>query len=331
MKFPTPGFALLSVLALFPSIGRSADVPTPVKRIDYALNLLIGTYGGRTDYANLITLGFQHAKNSEEDVRSLLFRVEGLLNLYSEDYPQLVQQSQGAIKGLEDHIGHYDDAVNFYNQAVQGGKASADTIAQLKKKMDDEKAQYLVDIQGWGGNSAVPKKIQMLVHTTFGPTASDAGEKKDRAILLTQMIKYVNKLDKNTYDFTHLEGGIHQLRRDARNMDNYPFAMSGVINWDTSSCPNAAWKNLMPLKPITPIAPIKDVCNVSACLDGLVSNVQNNLAGIKQTAVVENARLGRDLDFVSPQVLSAAQVEFNRMKAAPKALDLIRMQLQKCL
>ncbi len=331
MKFSTAAVAVLSALSIFGSANVRADVPSSVKRIDYALNALIATYGGRTDYAKMIELGFGPAKGVDEDIRSLLFRIESLINLYGHDFPSL-KQAQIDVKGLEDHIGHYNDAVNFYQVAAQSGKASPAAIQNLKITLDHEKAQFLIDIQGWGGSSPIPRKIQSLVHNTFGMVANPVIEKKDRNLLLSRMLNYVNSLDTTVYDLTKLESGIHQLRRDARNMDYYPFAMSGVVAWDTTSCPVQAWAAYNKPKAISPaVAPIADKCKLSACLGGWVSDIQNQLAGIKQSAAVGGAAEGKDKEYAAPETIAAATAQYQRLKGGQKVLVQLRTELQKCL
>jgi hypothetical protein len=313
-----------------------------VTRFTYALDGLQTAYSGKTIDATLAGSGQNDVPGVDESPRQLLFRLESLFRLYGNSYPQLSTQFLSSVKGLEDGIGHYGDTQDFLQEAQQGEANDAAYIQKMTDQNTAALANMQTLLQSWASptNSPMADNIRAAVTPIFATITPD----QDRAALVSEILILLNLLETKKFDMTKLESGIHELRRQARWLEYYTYAIGGLFIWDTTGaqaqCPADATAagfgsiSLDGYENVTPIAPVDNPCYIAACLGAKVSDIQNNLAGIKETAVLGDASQEKDLEYASPEVTQQATALYNTLLGVgggPKIIDELKTQFQACL
>lgn len=265
---------------------QNAPIKSPRERFDVLVNqidgYLQGVYGAGSPESCM------DAMRSSGIVTPLRYFQE-LMTIYAEKYE--MKEYDEEAHTLENHISHYGDLESFYSTARASGRA--DAIATAKKNLDDAKAAFLT----YCSTSSWFKKNDGLVAKLRSKMdgISWSNIEQDRNFVLNKIAKKLKKQHEKEYDFTKVEEGIHELRRDARRITYLNSAAMNVIKFDKSgACPlfsaqqydrltEEQRKNIVPMViPKPEPRPTSDYyCHVSSCTLDSLSSVSSQLVTLK--------------------------------------------------
>jgi hypothetical protein len=285
------------------------------------------------------------------DTRSELFRMESLLRLYRHKFPNLTEHLK-QVKAIEDGLGEYSyavDSLNFakdkFKKENQGRGASADQekiLEGLEKKRTVARGILANVLE----KSALVADLRSL-RSQAGPRFRGWGSAQDMPFVKKHLQEMLKKVRDETYDFTRLEDGIHEFRRQLRW---FPMTIDGldgliVVRDDPAGkCPvpalqalagSAAARN----KYANPALrfPAAHPCAISRCLLWQVSKTVRDLGRLKddtQGNLAIEAALDEDLDVSSSNVASPAETARARAIRtelnSSRALDSLMSQISSC-
>lgn len=164
----------------------------------------------------------------ELQTRNQLFRVEGLLRLYSKIYGTNAEELLVLVKEFEDAIGKF--------AALQAYETFAIDIAAPKKviqvitqqKNDAHLSLKFVIADHWspkedGTIPAIRSIFDWLRNETL------LKNKKERTELLKVLAKEIKKVHKKKFNMQALQAGVHEYRRKIRWFPIYIAALDGLI------------------------------------------------------------------------------------------------------
>lgn len=196
-----------------------------------------------------LTLGTKPAGLAEDmvknDLRTPLFRMEALLRLYEPKFGKPATRALEKVKALEDQLG----AVGLANDLLKLAKDkgfSPRVVAALEKRVGDQmkvlkglvEKEWTPDPKDHGRVPALKTVVKGLSGEKFG------SYEDDRSYLLEQMREHVKGIEEKELDFTNLQEGVHELRRQLRWLPLFMIATDGAVQLDDARNPIPS---LMPL------------------------------------------------------------------------------------
>jgi hypothetical protein len=176
----------------------------------------------------------------EEDIRTPLFRLEGLSRLYKKinDHKKLKKLNE-IFKDLEDRLGAIDFYDGFYKEFINEKKIPGLITIYIKEERDDklEKLNHYLKEENWIGKH---KKI-------FSKISKDLDEikwldeKNDTIAILDvyhdDIKKIIKKYKRKNRQFSDIENDVHEFRRQLRWISIYPQALGGLMQLKSNPQP----------------------------------------------------------------------------------------------
>jgi len=287
------------------------------------------------------------------DARSELFRMESLLRLYRHKFPNLTGHLR-EVKSIEDGLGEYAYAVDSLNFAKDRFTRENRTEGPSAQS-DQEKV-----LDGLEGKRVAARSVlaTLLQKTTFtsdlqslrsqiGPRFRGWGTVKDRPFVKKELQQMLKKVRDGNYEFTRLEDGIHEFRRQLRWFPMTIDGLDGVVvvrDDPPGKCPVPALEALAGTsaarhKYANPALrhPASHPCAISRCLLWQVSKTIRDLGHLKDDAqgnAALEAALDEDLDISSSNAVTTQESEratrIRRELYSSRALDVLISQLSSC-
>jgi hypothetical protein len=289
------------------------------------------------------------------DARSELFRMESLLRLYRHKFPNLTEHLQ-RVKSIEDGLGEYAYAVDSLNFAkdkfkkenrADGPDSSAPSDQEkILDGLERKRAAARSVLATLLEKSALTGDLQSL-RSQVSPRFRGWGTVKDTPFVKRELQQTLKKVRDANYDFTRLEDGIHELRRQLRW---FPMTIDGldgmiVVRDDPpGKCPVPALEALAGTsaarhKYANPALrfPASHPCAISCCLLWQVSKTIRDLGHLKDDAqgnAAIEAALDEDLDVASGNAVtpeeSARATRIRSELYSSHALDALISQISSC-
>lgn len=167
-----------------------------------------------------------------EDMRTPLFMLEGLSRLYKKIYPhQKLKKLNVLFKDLEDRLG----AIDYYDSFAKefaNEKRIPEAITIYLEDKTHEKAEELNDDLKKNKWIGINKKRLSKI-TRDLEKINWMNEKEDTDAVLNVYKKDIDKLIGKykipNLQFTDIENGVHEFRRELRWLSIYPQALRGLI------------------------------------------------------------------------------------------------------
>ena len=290
-----------------------------------------------------------------DNARSELFRMESLLRLYRHKFPNLTQPLK-QVKGAEDGLGEYLYAVESLNFASdkfrKENQARRPTAAQQSEQektlagLEKKRTVARGVLAKWLETSTLSVDLRSL-RSQVGPRFRGWGTAKDTPFVKKELQQLLKQVRDGHYDFSKLEDGIHEFRRQLRW---FPMTLDGldgllvVRDEPAGKCPvpaldalagSAAAKN----KYSNPALrfPAAHPCAISRCLLWEVSKTIRDLGRLKddaQGSLAIEAALDEDLDVSSSTVASSEETArataIRNDLNSSHALDSLMAQISSC-
>lgn len=184
-------------------------------------------------------------RDRQVELRGLLFKLEAWLRLYRSSIGKPFEKSLETVKELEDQLG----AVLLWGEMrhLVDGKKSTPATAHLDGMVAKEtKTLDAIVEEDWTPDAAKRKKIPALDKLAGRILDADFGsDEDDTAWLRKRMTKHVDGILEEEWDFTDLQGGIHEIRRQLRWIPLYFQSLGGAVQLDDASNPVPALKALL--------------------------------------------------------------------------------------
>jgi len=220
--------------------SRGSEVSRPAERVlktVAAIDALLAKSSDPKELAKLMV---------ENDLRTPLFRLEGLLRLYEPKFGHRFEKRLDKVKDLEDQLG----AVGFARDALavaEKAKLPAPALELLRDALSEQQQaleelvekRWLPDPGKRGQVDEIDQLVGTLMDAEFGSHAAD--QKYLRSELASRMQKIVD----TKYDFTELQLGVHELRRDLRWLPIYMHSLDGAVQLSEEKNPVPALKKLL--------------------------------------------------------------------------------------
>lgn len=208
----------LATLAGMPT--AQADGPRGFERFEYRLDQLDRYL---RDYPSIDILIKDWRK---QNVRSLIFTIEGLARLYTIVDEEYFKGFYKKIKKLEDALGSYTEIEDYIDFAIDI-RAPNDAIRKLRSISSGRK-KVLADLlkKDWVESNGVTG-AQEMADDLYEMDWLDT--RADRKSLVRAFEVDVNKVIGKKYDMDQLQKGIHELRRRLRWFSIYFSSMDGAI------------------------------------------------------------------------------------------------------
>ena len=182
----------------------------------------------------------------DEDLRTPLFRLEGLLRLYEPKFGHRFEKRLEKVKGLEDQLG----AVGFAKDALaqaEKAKLPAVTLDYLREKVGEQQKvleelvekKWLPDPDKRGQVEEIDQLVGTLMDAEFGTHA------QDQKYLRKELASRMQDVADTKYDFTELQSGVHELRRNLRWLPIYMHSLDGAIQLSEEKNSVPALKKLL--------------------------------------------------------------------------------------
>lgn len=281
-----------------------------------------------------------------DDARSELFRMESLLRLYRHKFPNLAEHLR-QVKAAEDGLGAYAyavDSLTFSKDKFKKEDAveAPAILAALEEKRGAAHGVLATFLQ----KSTIAGDLQSF-KSQVGPAFRGWGTFQDTPFVKKELQQMLKKVRDGQYDFTQLENGIHEFRRQLRW---FPMTIDGLDGLVTlrddapGKCP------VTPLEALAGTAaarhkyanpalrfPAQHPCTISRCLLWQVSKTIRDLGHLKDNAqgnAAMEAALDEDLDVstsvrVTPEEIARANT-IRRDLYSSHALDALISQIGSC-
>ena len=276
-------------------------------------------------------------------MRSDLFRLESLLRLYRHHFDNLTEHLK-QVKTVEDGIGAYMyavDSVNFAKERFSKDPSDGSALAGLEQKRDAAREVLAKLLQG----STLGADLRSL-KSQAGPSFRGWGTSRNSPFVRRELQQMLKKVRDSHYDFTKLEDGIHEFRRQLRWFPMTIDALDGAVmvrDDPAGMCPVPALEGLAGSaaarnKYSTPALrfPAPNACSISRCLLWEVSKTIRDLGRLKDEAqgniAIESALDDVDVatsNKATPQETERATAIRSEL-AASHALDTLIAQLSAC-
>ena len=290
------------------------------------------------------------------NARNQLFRLEGILRLYSRAFPDL-DDYRLEVKEVEDGLGAYSfavDSVNFardrFKQENQAQAPDAARKAQqeqvlegLAKKEETARAVLAKLLERSTLDSDLPE-LRALVRSTF----VGWGASRDLAYVNRELQRMLENVRQGRFNFNLLEDGIHEFRRQLRWIPISIDSLDGLVmvrDDAAGACPVPALEALRgtrfarhryanpPLR-----FPATRPCTVSRCLLWQVAKTVSDIGDIKDEAqansAIESALSDDEIDVPSSNKVTPEETaRATAMRAelySSRALDSLMTQLSSC-
>ncbi len=218
------------------------------------------------------------------DARGAFFKVEGLLRLYKEKYPEFEYLLIEVVKPFEDALGHYDERVE-YRKAAEKYKAPQKVIDNLAAQEAEAKKEFLAF---YAKNTHVIDKLDSeIAKVDWRKT------KKDRKDIIKALQSEFEDVAQLKYKMSDLQGGVHEMRRHLRWLLIYIQALNGqiLLKDPVGALKLPEYSSLLthpiaegPFSKVAPNPDVKEPIYVSRELFLALSRVVQDLGAIKSEA-----------------------------------------------
>ncbi len=167
-----------------------------------------------------------------EDMRTPLFMLEGLSRLYKKIHPhQKLKKLNEIFKDLEDRLGAIDYYDSFAKEFANEKRIPEAITIYLENKTLEKVEELNDDLKKnkWIGKN----KNRLSKITKDLEKINWLSEKEDTAAVLNvykkDIDKIIGKYKIPNFQFTDIENGVHEFRRQLRWLSIYPQALRGLI------------------------------------------------------------------------------------------------------
>jgi hypothetical protein len=186
----------------------------------------------------------------EQDLRSVLFMLEGLSRIYKKVYPhQKIKKLEKKFKHFEDLLG----GLNFYDEFYKlfqdnekiPGLVTSYTAEKAEEKLN-EVNKFLIEKKWIGKKKKQLKKIYKILDKV--EWFDETGDARAVALIYeNEIIKVIKKFKRREEPFIDIEQDVHELRRQLRWLSIYPQALCGLVQLTAENdCPEYLKKYLTP-------------------------------------------------------------------------------------
>ncbi|MCM2277901.1 MAG: hypothetical protein NDJ89_07470 [Oligoflexia bacterium] len=208
--------------------GQAAPLPSPAERFLEPLRRVEATLRSQDDPASAPD------RLTASDIRSQLFRLEVLFNIYSRHYGNEFERNRRLIKEFEDAVGAYAYSREMIDFAHQRG-ASPAKLEELRRRQREASHRFsgFLSSREWltPGLPAIERLKRDLQDARW------MSYEEDRAMVLNEIARDFQKINDTAWDMNQLERGIHDLRKELRWFPYEVKALGGLIQVsDAMSC-----------------------------------------------------------------------------------------------
>lgn len=179
------------------------------------------------------------------ELRALLFKLEAWLRLYTSSIGKPFEKSLETVKELEDQLG----AALLWGEMrhLLDGKNPTPATGHLDGMVAKErKTLDAIVKEDWTPDAAKRKQVPALDKLAGRILDADFGsDEEDTAWLRKRMTKHVDGILEEEWDFTDLQGGIHEIRRQLRWIPLYFQSLGGAVQLSDESNPVPGLKKLL--------------------------------------------------------------------------------------
>jgi len=168
----------------------------------------------------------------EEDMRTPLFRLEGLSRLYKKiNNHKKLKKLNEIFKDIEDRLGAIDFYDGFYKQFINEKKIPGLITIYLKEKKGEklEDLNHYLKEENWISKH---KKRLEKIHKDLDEIKW-LDEKNDTIAILDvyhdDIKKVIKKYKRKNRQFSDIENDVHEFRRQLRWLSIYPQALGGLM------------------------------------------------------------------------------------------------------
>lgn len=152
-----------------------------------------------------------------EDVRATLFRIQGLLKLFSPQNPKYFTKLRDYFKKIEDTIAEVDLAETLLSKAMKTNEEQIVTYFRKQLELAKSKLEVVLNEAGLQHQIDQNEKALLSSMDQLGGWISGKVEKK---LIINQLsseaFKLHKKIKNKEYSNTDIEQGLHKLRRELR-------------------------------------------------------------------------------------------------------------------
>lgn len=160
-------------------------------------------------------------------VRTTAFMLEALFRLHKKQ-DVFFKNGLRLIKSLEDAIGAYDYQLTML-ETLHAMNISKPVVQAAYPNLEESKRSLAQSLDVlWIDAPTISEMVTQVQHYDFGD------HEKNRRFLQSRIQKRIQKVMTKTYDFTDLEDGIHEYRRQLRWFPMYFYALKGLLVFDES-------------------------------------------------------------------------------------------------
>jgi hypothetical protein len=269
--------------------------------------------------------------------RVAAFNLQALGRLYSAEDPEF-REIAAAFKGLEDGIGQVDKWNNILAAAEERGEPDKE-LKRLRDKIKEAEADFVsyLDSEGWMPGTSSKAKFRQI--ESFLANRVWQSDKKDREMLLGQILKRLKRIRDTDFDMTKLEegDGLHEFRRQLRWFLIEARVLDGLMVFrdNKKDCSIKDYAGLVD-EPISEskysqLPPSQfnvDACKISQCLFlGFVATV-DDIGKIKDKIEADN-NIGGETDEVPEKYRTKAEEILKDFEKRGAAREIIK-QVEKC-
>lgn len=213
--------------------------------------------------------------SNNESFRSNLTGLQNVIRVYKshKDFKALAPFYE-MVKEFEDHISHHRDIGSNLNSAK--GHGSEKAIQHFQKIYDDEIESYkkFFSESNWFlKQNGLSEQLRQILKNLKWRSIED-----DRDLLLGRLARFYRKRIKETYDFSQVEYGMHEFRRDVRRLSYFDDALDGIIDFEYDlKCPLGQPVAKVPERSLVTTYR----CKISACLQDALNDVNSEMSNMR--------------------------------------------------
>lgn len=181
-----------------------------------------------------------------QDLRKPLFALEAQLRLYSDRGGKALKKDLGNIKALEDALGAWGLRRDLL-EAVDGRDVPAEVLALMHQDAAQARdAVKDVVASGWLPDAGKRNQVPVLNRMVDNLEATDfKSYEKDKKYLRKQVAGHIDDMLHTRLDLDDMQGGIHELRRQARWIPLFMLSSGGVMQLSEERNPVASLRPLL--------------------------------------------------------------------------------------
>lgn len=209
---------------------------------------------------------------NSSDLRSSLQRIQDLLRIYKKSKKRYepLKPYFDKFKEFEDHISHLRDVKSYARSA--SGSARTKYI-KLKEEEINSYQEFLNTSDFFkSGEERLTNKFRQILGQIDWPDLV-----KDRDHILAGISKYYKQQNEEVYNFNDPELGFHELRRDARRLSYFNYAIDDlVVGSENMACPLGA-----EAKKIERKVPKSYRCYIPYCLISSLGDLNSYMSSLR--------------------------------------------------